>query len=405
MTQAQDWTRFRGPNGQGASEASTIPATWTDSDYNWSVELPGKGHSSPVVWGTKIFLLSADPDNATRYMLCLNAADGKTLWKREYPTQTHHLHVRSSYASCTPAVDEKFVYVAWSDPEHTWFKAFDHTGIEVWSRDLGTWVSQHGFGTSPVIVGDIVALSCSQEQSDPKNPNSPKPKESFIVGVDRHTGEVRWRTERVVDSAAYTVPCLRKNENGKDELVYCSQGEGIFALDPATGKENWAYPKAFNLRTVSSPVLVGDLVLGSCGSGGGGSRVVAIKPGKAAEGVYEVKKEAPYVPTPVAYGDLVFLWSDKGIVNCIQGGDGKVLGTKRLSGVNSGFSGSPIRVKDKLYCMDEGGQVYVLSADKELKELGRIPLGEESRSTPAVAGGRMYLRTISHLYSIGGKST
>lgn len=403
--EAQDWTRFRGPNGQGASEASTIPVTWTESDYNWSVELPGKGHSSPVIWGTKIFLLSADPENATRYMLCLDAADGKVLWKREFPTQTHHLHVRSSYASCTPAVDEKLVYIAWSDPEHTWFKAFDHSGIEVWSRDLGTWVSQHGFGTSPVIIGDIVALSCSQEQSDPKNPNSPKPKESFIVGVDKATGELRWRTERVVDSAAYTVPCVRKNESGKDELVYCSQGEGIFALDPATGKENWVYPKAFNLRTVSSPLLVGDLVLGTCGSGGGGSRVVAIKPGKDAEGVYEVKKEAPYVPTPVAYGDLVFLWSDKGIVNCIQGADGKVLGTKRLSGVNSGFSGSPIRVKDKLYCMDEGGQVYVLSADKELKELGRVPLSEESRSTPAVSGGRMYLRTISHLYSIGGKST
>jgi outer membrane protein assembly factor BamB len=338
-------------------------------------------------------------------MLCINAEDGKILWQRDFPTQTHHLHPRSSYASCTPAVDEKFVYVAWSDPEHTTFKAFDHSGVEVWSRDLGTWISQHGFGTSPVILGDIVALSCSQEQFDPKKDDSPRPKESFIVGVDKLTGELKWRIQRIVESAAYTVPCVRKNEAGKEELVYCSQGEGMFALDPATGKENWVVPGAFNLRTVSSPVMVGGLLLGTSGSGGGGSKVVAIKPGKNAELVYEVNKEAPYVPTPVAKGDLVFLWSDKGIVNCIDGKDGHVLGTRRLSGVESGFSGSPIRVKDKLYCVDEGGQVYVLSADKELKELGRIPLGEECRSTPAVSGGRMYLRTISHLYSLGGKST
>src|SRR5262245_24851056 len=113
---AQEWTRFRGPNGSGESETSTIPASWTEKDLNWKVELPGVGHSSPVLWGDKIFLLSADPKDATRYVLCLNAADGSTLWRRDYPGVTHKLHLKSSYASSTPVCDAKHVYVAWSDP-------------------------------------------------------------------------------------------------------------------------------------------------------------------------------------------------------------------------------------------------------------------------------------------------
>src|SRR5947207_3208984 len=100
---AQEWTRFRGPNGTGESETSTIPASWTDNDLNWRIELPGIGHSSPVLWGEKIFLLSAEPKEATRYVLCINAKDGKVLWRKDYPGVPHHLHVNSSFASVTPA--------------------------------------------------------------------------------------------------------------------------------------------------------------------------------------------------------------------------------------------------------------------------------------------------------------
>src|SRR3954452_4602486 len=103
MTCAQEWTRFRGPNGTGESETNTIPASWTDKDLNWKIELPGYGHSSPVLWGDKIFILSADPKAATRYVLCINAKDGKETWRRDYPGVTHKLHLNSSYASVTPA--------------------------------------------------------------------------------------------------------------------------------------------------------------------------------------------------------------------------------------------------------------------------------------------------------------
>ncbi|MFO0817603.1 MAG: PQQ-binding-like beta-propeller repeat protein [Pirellulales bacterium] len=396
----QEWNRFRGPNGSGESESKTVPGSWTDADLNWKVTLPGVGHSSPAIWQEKIFLLSANPDDATRYMLCLSTKDGSQLWRKDFPSKPHHLHVRSSYASCTPFVDADTVYVAWSDPDHTWLKAFAHDGKEKWSVDFGEWVSQHGFGSSPIVVGDLVILSCSQEPS--KQPNTPDPKDSFVVAVDRKTGEVKWKTPRKTDTTSYSVPCVRQlPDEGGDEIVCCSTAEGIFALNPKNGEQNWAL-KVFDKRTVSSPFIAGGLVFGTTGSGGGGSYVVALSPkGAQPEVVYEVRKEAPYVPTPVARGELLFLWSDKGIVTCVQVADGKQVWQKR---VNGAFSGSPIRVDDKVYCISEEGEVVVLAAEKEFKEIGRMSLGEPSRSTPAVSGGRMYLRTYSQLISVGGKT-
>src|SRR5436853_293455 len=160
MAAAQEWTRFRGPNGTGESKTSTVPSSWKPGDENWRIELPGIGHSSPVLWGDKIFILSADPKAATRYVLCIDAKDGKEVWRRDYPGVTHKLHVNSSYASVTPAVDGERVYVAWSDPDFTRLMALDHSGNEVWTLNLGSWMSQHGFGCSPMLYDDLVVLNC-----------------------------------------------------------------------------------------------------------------------------------------------------------------------------------------------------------------------------------------------------
>jgi len=397
---AQEWSRFRGPNGTGESEATTIPASWTDKDLNWKIELPGIGHSSPVLWGDKIFLLSADPKTAERYVLCINAASGKEIWRRTYPGVSHHLHANSSFASSTPACDANHVYVAWSDPEFTRLMALDHAGNEKWTRNLGDWVSQHGFGSSPMLYGDLVVVNCSQEDSKGTDPRLPK--ESFIVAVEQSTGNIRWRTERKINSASYSVPCVRKNEAGRDELLCCTQAEGIFALDPQTGHQNWMLPTAFTMRTVSSPLMIGGLIFGTTGQGAGGHYVVAMRPGTEPKLEYEIRKDAPYVPTPVAKGDLLFLFEDRqGHVSCINVPDGKILWTQPR--VAKAFFGSPVRAGDKLFCTDIDGTVICLAADKEFKELGRTELKELSRSTPAIAGGRMYVRTVSHLLSVGGK--
>ena len=397
---AQEWSRFRGPNGTGESEATTIPASWTDKDLNWKIELPGIGHSSPVLWGDKIFLLSADPKTAERYVLCINAASGKEIWRRTYPGVSHHLHTNSSFASSTPACDANHVYVAWSDPEFTRLMALDHAGNEKWTRNLGDWVSQHGFGSSPMLYGDLVVVNCSQEDSKGTDPRLPK--ESFIVAVEQSSGNIRWRTERKINSASYSVPCVRKNEAGREELLCCTQAEGIFALDPQTGHQNWTLPTAFTMRTVSSPLVVGGLIFGTTGAGAGGHYVVAMRPGTEPKLEYEIRKDAPYVPTPVAKGDLLFLFEDRqGHVSCINVPDGKVLWNKPR--VATAFFGSPVRAGDKLFCIDTAGTVICLAADKEFKVLGRTELKELSRSTPAIAGGRMYVRTVSHLLSVGGK--
>ncbi len=402
---AQEWARFRGPNGTGFSQAKTIPTTWTEEDYNWKVELPGgSGHSSPVVWGDKVFLLSADPNDATRYMLCYDAKTGKQLWQRKYQSTPHHLHVRSSFASSTPAVDADHVYIGWSTPEVTTLKAFDHDGSEAWSLDLGPWVSQHGFGASPILFDDLVILHNSQQSNQLKE--GVKPGVSAMMAFNRRTGKEVWRTPLVSANVCYSVPFLYEPAEGPIELICTSTGNGVFSLDPQTGKPNWSVEGAFKMRTVGSPIFAGGHIFGSTGSGAyAANYVVAVKPGKQADIAFQLnnssKFKAPYVPSLIARGNDVYMLYDRGFASCVDATSGDVHWSARTG---AAFSGSPVLVRDRIYCLDEEGVVWVIAADpQELRVLAKNPLGEPSRSVPAVSGGRMFLRTYSHLICVGGK--
>jgi outer membrane protein assembly factor BamB len=431
----QEWTRFRGPNGSGQSEA-TIPAQWTEKDYNWKVELPGVGHSSPVLWGDRIFLTSADPEIGKRFVLALATSDGHTIWKKEYPASLYHIHTQNSFATGTPAVDARHLYVAWATPDEFLLIAYDHDGHEAWRRNLGSFESQHGFGSSPIVVGDLVVISDLQDGSEARTGQPAPPKsnkrhppsatnpstdpsaekiaewepsgdddgKSWIIALDSSSGEVRWKTPRLSSVVAYATPCVRRTAAGSDELICDSRSHGISGVDVATGHLNWELP-IFDRRAVGSPILVGKLVLGACGVGSGNNTLFAIRPGEGpGHGptiVYQVDKvSAPYVPTPVAKGNLVFIWTDRGIVSCIDGSNGEKKWRQRIGG---NFSGSPVRAGDRIYCMSTEGDVVVLAAADKFEKLGTNSLGEATRATPAIAGGRMYLRTESHLVSIGGK--
>jgi outer membrane protein assembly factor BamB len=391
---AEPWTRFRGPNGQGAVETE-LPAEFSPRDFQFVAKLPGIGHSSPVVWEDSLFVLSADPEDATRYVICLDANSGTQKWVREYPSEPHHLHQLSSYASCTPAVDEERVYIAWSSPSETTLLALHHDGSDAWRLNLGPWVSQHGFGTSPILFEDLVVFFNSQDGE--KAPDAPQAGATYMMAFDRATGREVWRSPRTSTTVSYSVPCIYQPADGPPELIGCQSNEALFSLDPRTGRENWSID-VFRMRTVSSPVLAGGLIFGSVGSGGGGNYLVGVRPGKQAEVAYEVRSSAPYVPTSVARGDLLFLWSDGGVVSCLDAATGQRHWVERVGGK---YFGSPIRAGDKIYCLEEGGALITVAADKEFRLLGKTELGEVSRSTPTVAGNKMYLRTLSQIICVG----
>jgi outer membrane protein assembly factor BamB len=394
---SQEWTRFRGPNGTGLSLAQSLPASWGEADYRWRIELPGQGHSSPVLWGDRIFLMSADSQNATRYLLCYSATDGSLLWRRDYPSAPHHLHLRNTFASGTPAVDSQRVYWAWATPDSITFLALDHQGRDVWSLDLGTWTSQHGFGTSPMLFEDLVILSNNQ-QAEELDPGQ-QPGDSYILAVEARTGIERWRAPRTSIRVCYSTPAIFRPDGQPAQLICTSTAEGVYSLDPRTGQENWRVSDVLRMRVVSSPLVTERLIFGSTGSGGGGNYLVAVRADSKPEKAYEIRTNAPYVPCALAKDDLLFLFNDRGVVSCADLETGEVHWRERLS---DGFSGSPVYGDGKVYSIADDGTVVVIAADRQFQLLGTNPLGEPTRSTPAIAGNRLYFRTLSHLISVDG---
>jgi outer membrane protein assembly factor BamB len=316
------------------------------------------------------------------------------LWQQQNPSRTHAIHAQNTLASSTPTVDERRVYCAWSTPDEFTLLALYHDGSPAWKIDLGPFVSQHGFGTSPILFGEFLIITNDQDA------------DSFLVAVDRSSGHVRWKSPREhlpEQNACYSTPCIYQPAGRPAELIVCGRLHGITSIDPFTGTTNWE-ARVVPRRTVSSPIIVDGLILISCGEGAGNHSVVALEPyaaGGQPKVAYQLDRTtAPYVPSIVAHRDLVFLWGDKGIVTCVEAKTGKIQWRERVGG---NYFGSPVRVADRLYCMSAEGDVVSLAAARDFALLGRSPLGESSRSTPAVAGGRMFLRSESHLAAIGEK--
>jgi outer membrane protein assembly factor BamB len=391
---AQEWTRFRGPNGSGLSDAKTIPTQWKAGDFNWKATLPGSGHSSPVLWGGQVFVTSCDEKAGKFFVLCLNTSNGVIVWRKESSFSPHDKHNLNSFASSTPTVDADRVYVCRTETARITLSAFTHGGEPVWEKDLGPFAAHHGSGTSPILHDGMVILA--NEQSG----------ESFLIAVDARTGATRWKTPRTSDAGSYSTPCVFQPKPGKAQLIFNSEVHGISGLAPDTGKVIWEFEKAFDKRSVSSPVIAGEFILGSCGSGGGGNYVVAVRPGDSTSGAkperaYEVRRSAPYVPTSIAVGDWLYLWSDGGIVSRVHAPTGEVKWQERAGG---NFFSSPVCVDGRLFCVSTTGEVVVVAVAEKFAVLARNQVGELTHSTPAVAGGRMYIHTSGQLISIGGKA-
>lgn len=402
----QEWTRFRGPNGSGESQSANIPANWTDHDYKWQIKLPGTGHSSPVVWGDRVYVTATTETDATQIVCCFRTSDGGTVWTRTFAAKPHRKNALTSFASSTPAVDHKRLYVTWigevseagdvgrvDNPSYVLAALDRETGKDVWRRDLGPFEAQHGFGASPILFDDVVIVPNDQDGT------------SSVIALNCATGKTRWTVPRTSSKAAYSTPVLYAPQGGRPQLILTSLAHGITSLDASSGSKIWELD-VLKHRTVGSPMVAAGLIFAAAGEGGAGKVMVAVQPGNPADGshakvAYQVEGKLPYVVTPVANGTLLFLWNDQGIVTCLDAPTGKKLWEERVGGK---YFGSPVRVQDRVYCISRDGEVVVLSASKQYKLLGRMKLGEASQSTPAISGGVMYLRTLSQLMAIGAGS-
>jgi outer membrane protein assembly factor BamB len=393
-----NWPRFRGPNGDGVSESTRIPAEWDERSYLWSTDLPGRGHSSPVVWGGRLFVTSADKEASERYLIALDAATGQESWRKTFPLPKQRTHKNNSFASSTPAVDQDRVFVLLQAPDESHLIALSHDGEERWRTQIGPYKHGQGPAVSLVVHKGLLLLSNDHKAG------------SFLGAFDAKSGKPVWRIERDGKRACYTTPCVLPGEAG-DEVVFSHCFEGVIGVDLASGDVRWKVDPFGRApqRAIGSPVVSQGVVIASSGARTGDKLVVALDvsggsqtDARQAKELYRVTQgAAPHVPTPIIYQGRLFLWSDTGIVTCLEFKTGKRIWQKRIGG---NFFASPICVGGRLVCLDVDGVAVVIEAGEKFKELGRTSLGEASHATPAVAGGVIFFRTSGRIMALKGEA-
>jgi outer membrane protein assembly factor BamB len=366
-----------------------FPANWDESDYAWTLDLPGEGHSSPVAWEDRLFVTSADRATGESVLMAIDAARGKLLWEERFGGSVYPIHLSNSFASSSPAVDAHRVYLAWIDEGRVQMSGLTHEGERLWQQEIGSFQAKHGYGTSPVVLGERVLLAHDHLG------------DSAVVALDGASGNLQWRLPRRSGDAAYSTPAVWTAPDGTQQVIVQSTAEGLAGLQPDTGKVIWQLADVFPRRCVSSPLVAGDLVLGGSGAGSNGYSLVCVrpvtKPGSLPELVYELRKSVSQVPTAVALGDLLFIWHDRGVVTCRDLTTAEPYWQERVGGR---YYSSPVIAGEKIYCASDAGEVTVLAASIEYELLGRTALGETCHATPLVHRGHMIWRTVGRIASL-----
>jgi len=393
------WTSFRGGKASGYLPGRTIPERWTDEDYRWRCPLPGGGVGSAVADAKHAYLLTADNESRERRLVAIDLVDGKIRWEYRFPLAPHGIHARNSFASSTPCLDQRGIYVAFADPQRVTLAAISHVGELLWERDLGAMQSEHGFATSPVLLADRLILFLEQ-QGEQLQPGE-APGQSRMMAFDPKTGRTLWKAALTTTRVCYGVPLGRSGADGVEEIVAANTGDGIFAVRADDGRMRWRLP-VFTARCVSSPLEVQGVLIGSAGSGGGGNHLVAVRPPKissqdegesapqAASEVYRIERNAPYVPTPAVVGEDLLMVDDRGIASRVEGATGRVLWSARVGG---NYSASPVVVGDKMLVITLDGEARVIDLQGEPPRVGEaFSLGGPVQATPSVCAGGLLLR-------------
>jgi outer membrane protein assembly factor BamB len=384
---AENWPRWRGPDGNAVSAGAPLPLHW-DARENvvWKTGLPGEGSSSPVVWGDRVFLTAAQQHGERRIVLCLDRAGGQVLWRREVedrdPERTSSL---TGHAAPTPATDGRRVVAFFGNAGVV---CYDRDGRPLWRRRLGEFDTELGLASSPVLDRGRVILVCDHDGDRFTS------FDSFLVALDLETGKDVWRTERRGLQRSWSTPVLVPGAGGKPELVVSAQDE-LRGYDPESGRQLWRLPGLTGWVT-PSPVFGHGLIFAVSGKDG---PTLAVRPGGTGEvrPAWRHARGGPYVCSPVLYGEHLYVNSEQGFLSCYAARTGERLYRERLGGK---FTASPVAGDGKVYFTNEAGTTFVVAAGPRFALLARNVLGEECLASPAVAGGRLFLRTTKHLFCI-----
>ena len=418
-----NWPQFRGPGSRGVAEGENLPDRWSATEnVAWKTGIPGRGWSSPVVWGHRVFLTTVvnsgasekpkkglyfggnrpdPPDSAHEWkVFCLDLATGRVLWERqvhEGKPQTA-IHLKNSFASETPVADGERVYCYFGN---VGIFCFDHEGKPLWNRRLEPHKIRHGWGTaaSPVLHGDRLYIVNDNDE------------DSYLLALDTLTGQERWRAARD-EKSNWSTPFVGENDR-RTEIVTLGSGKvRSYDLD---GKLLW-WLEGMSSITIATPYAYDGLLYISSGYVGDRLRpIYAIRPGAEGDISLEGSRRqnewiawcnetsAPYNPSTLVYQNRLYVLYDRGLVACFDPKDGsEVYGPQRLPDGRA-FTASPWAYGGNVFCLNEDGSTFVLKAGDTFQVLHTNPLAEDDMgmATPAIAGDRLLIRTSARVYCIG----
>lgn len=415
-----NWPQWRGAEGTGISTETNLPAEWSVSkNLRWKTPLPGSGHSSPIVWGNRVFITAEiegeavpgaqavkhiidgqefkHPDAVaadlkhTFQVVCLERDTGKLLWTQTAYTGTVYddRHRKSSHAAPTPATDGKYVF-AYFGTEGLY--CYDFNGKQIWKTSPGQ-IATLGMGTatSPVVFENLVILQCDEDNGE----------KSFMVAYDKKTGKEIWKTSRQVQ-VSWTTPLIVRTPQRAEMIT--SGNELIISYDPKTGKEWWR-TKGHGSNAIASPLVGHGMVFISAGFPL--KRTLAIKLGANGELdsldaniVWRYNKGSAYVPSPILYGDYIYVMTDRGILTCLEAKTGKVVYEGARLPVPATFTASPVAVDGKILLTSEDGDTFVIKAGPQHEVLATNSIEEPVFASPAIANGMIFIRGEKNLYCI-----
>jgi outer membrane protein assembly factor BamB len=430
---AGSWPSFRGPQAAGVADGQQLPDSWNvekGENILWRTNVPGLAHSSPIVWGDRLFVTSAissregatfktgpydgaDASNDTSshqwVLYALDTASGKIVWqKTAYDGQPRDKrHVKSTYASSTPATDGRVV-VAWFGSQG--LHAYTVEGTPLWKVDLGrvsvgaveSAAIEWGPASSPVIWDDLVILQVDTQQ------------DSFLVALSVETGEQVWKTNRD-EAPSWSSPTVVTTANGAELIV--NGGNFARGYDPRTGSERWRVANGSPIAT-PTPISADGVSIVTSGGFGSSRPLVAVRHG--AEGVlapadpagttpgsppvaWSMRNRGPFTTTPLAYRGLLYVLATNGVLDAYEVRTGAEVYRARVPEVGSGFSASPVAADGKLYLSGEDGAVVVVAADRTFRQVATNDMGEPIMATPALSRGVMFVRTMNSVFAIGAK--